>query len=63
MVTREEQLANPANWEADDGTLFLERCVACGGDKGTENWVVAVCCGYCAFCGWKEEKEVIEDET
>lgn len=35
-----------------NGTLYLVRCFACGGEQGTENWAMAVATGQCAFCGW-----------
>ena len=37
-----------------DGHLYLVRCFACGGERGTENWALAVATGRCAFCGWEE---------
>ena len=41
------------NFYGDDGQLYLVRCFACGGDRGTENWSCAVATGCCAFCGWQ----------
>jgi hypothetical protein len=43
----------PPNFR-EDGKLYLVRCFACGGERGTENYVLAVSDGVCAFCGWKE---------
>lgn len=41
----------------DDGHLFLVRCFACpdAGERGKENWAMAVSSGYCARCGWSEQ--------
>ena len=53
-VTREDQLALPANWESK-GRLFLQRCVACtDSPRGRENYMPAVSSGTCAWCGWPE---------
>lgn len=42
------------NFRGSNDELFLVRCFACGGDRGTENHVSMVASGQCAFCGWKE---------
>ncbi len=44
------------NFRGKDGKLFLVRCFACGGKRGTENYAMSVATGQCAWCGWKEEK-------
>lgn len=42
------------NFRSDDGRFYLVRCFSCGGDRGRENWAMAVASGTCTFCGWKE---------
>lgn len=36
------------------GRLFLVRCFSCGGERGKENYAMAVASGQCAWCGWKD---------
>ena len=61
MVTRDDQLEHPANFEDDDGRLYLVRCIACSdaegqprGLWGRENYLPAVATGKCVWCGWSE---------
>ena len=42
------------NFRDEQGKLFLVRCFACGGERGTENYGPAVASGTCAWCGWSE---------
>ncbi len=52
-VTREDQLANRANFEGEDGKLFLVRCMACSDSvRGRENYMSVAAAGFCAWCGW-----------
>ncbi len=45
------------NFRNDEGVLCLIRCYACGDeDYGRENHMGAVMGGYCAWCGWSEDK-------
>jgi hypothetical protein len=37
-----------------DGRLYLVRCFACEPERGTENYVLSVTFGQCAWCGWKD---------
>jgi hypothetical protein len=46
----------PPNFRGEDGSLYLVRCFACGGEHGKENWAMAVASGQCAWCGWTEAK-------
>lgn len=48
------------NFRNKEGRLYLVRCFACpdAGERGRENWALVVAKGECAWCGWKEEKEV-----
>lgn len=64
MVTTEEQLKNKANFVDDNGNLYLVRCMACPGadERGTENWALAAARGYCAHCGWMQEKQTSKGE-
>ena len=47
----------PPNYRVSHGRLYLVRCFACGGDRGRENWALAVAFGQCAWCGWIEKEE------
>ena len=59
------------NFHSDDGQLFLVRCFACGGARGTENWGCAVATGQCSFCGWlppsppstRDQDDALEDKV
>lgn len=46
------------NFRGENGKLYLVRCFACGGERGTENYAPMVADGQCAWCGWEEEKKV-----
>lgn len=43
------------------GQLYLLRCPECR----MENYILAVCHGECAWCGWKEKRDIpsVEDDT
>ena len=56
-VSREEQLKNKANFESEEGKLFIVQCVACN----QENWALAVASGCCAWCGWEENNKLIKE--
>jgi len=45
------------NFRGENGRLFLVRCFACGGERGKENYAMAVASGQCAWCGWIEKEE------
>ena len=45
------------NFRDEGGKLFLVRCFECGGERGRENWAMAVASGQCAWCGWKEVED------
>lgn len=49
------------NFRDKNGKLFLVRCYACGGERGTENYGPTVATGQCAWCGWNEEIAPKED--
>lgn len=43
------------NFQTDDGTWCMVRCFTCGGERGRENYAMAVASGQCAWCGDKIE--------
>lgn len=60
MITKEQQLNNHANFLGDNGELYLVRCMACAdaGDRGRENYSMAVASGVCAWCGWGNDATI-----
>ena len=46
------------NFRDKEGKLFLIRCYNCEPNFGTENYAPVVSKGVCAWCGWKEEKDL-----
>lgn len=55
-ISRLEQLKNKANFEDEEGNLYLVRCMNCEGNRGRENYAMAVSSGSCAWCGWSEKE-------
>ena len=53
-VRQEVNQDRPPNFRTKDGRLYLVRCFACGGERGTENYAMAVSSGTCSFCGWSQ---------
>jgi hypothetical protein len=49
------------NFRDKKGKFFLVRCFVCGGDKGKENYAMAVASGICAWCGWVANEENKDD--
>jgi hypothetical protein len=64
MITEKDQLKNRSNFIVD-GKLYLVRCMACpnGGDRGVENYMMAVANGTCAWCGWNNKENNEKDAT
>jgi hypothetical protein len=59
MITKEDQLKNKANFIDQHDRLYLVRCMNCpdAGDRGRENYAMAVYHGECAWCGWNEQNK------
>ena len=49
------------NFRNKEGKLFLVRCFKCEPSRGTENWAPAVAAGYCAWCGYEDERDGIQN--
>ena len=49
-VSRTDQLAVPANFEDDNGKLYLVHCAACG----RRNYAANIVTGCCTWCGWQD---------
>lgn len=45
-------------YQADDGTICMVRCPACG----TENYAIAVATGKCAWCPFNPEVDAEEEK-
>ena len=44
------------NFRDEQGQLYLVRCYSCDSKHGSENFVISVASGECAWCGWKDDK-------
>ena len=55
MSLSKEKDSNPQmrgeNFRGDDGRVFMVRCYKCDGERGRENYAMAVASGICAWCG------------